>query len=474
MRFFVVVAVASAWKAKHCPRSQEPVDKKLKVLVPTAFGEGIGSWRIAMSELLALARVTNTTLVEPCVKNGRLGTGKCKAHGYPLRTVFDWDTMNSIARLMTLEEFENRTFTSSDVVCIHSGPPVTACGKLTSIHRTNETCPSALVQRAEVLYIHVYRRDGLWGIDKSHIDDVKARLTFAPVHTTIARHIVKQFGFDLNEYVAFQWRSETHHDQIQECAQALIDAKEKGLGIQGRVLLISDLTLDPAQMWGGIRRHGIRDQMAIVLDSLKEHNFTKPLLDDHFSGTIATTLWNLGEGKSVDPNFLNDVDKFNGTWDIDMVFYGIWDSLIAANARKLATCHNCPHWPCADCMWQAHFVEMVIDLRNTISNQADTHTCWPTPKNDTFPEPFGQFASEFGDAIQTAIYPPPPLDPIVEFQPVLSSENMYQPAPPSSEEEEEDAWVEWDHPDVETDQIERFRDEEDPEIFVEEIPTLRP
>ena len=51
------------------------------------YAEGIEGWKTSLEELLQLARLLNATLVEPCMKNGRLAS--CVKHGVPLSDVFD-------------------------------------------------------------------------------------------------------------------------------------------------------------------------------------------------------------------------------------------------------------------------------------------------------------------------------------------------------------------------------------------------
>ena len=53
----------------------------------TTFAEGIGGWRTSVTELLHLARAINGTLVEPCMKNGRLGS--CFDHNIPVSEIFN-------------------------------------------------------------------------------------------------------------------------------------------------------------------------------------------------------------------------------------------------------------------------------------------------------------------------------------------------------------------------------------------------
>ena len=51
------------------------------------FAEGIAGWRTLLMELLLLSSCINCTIVEPCMKNGKLGS--CLNGGIPVSKIFD-------------------------------------------------------------------------------------------------------------------------------------------------------------------------------------------------------------------------------------------------------------------------------------------------------------------------------------------------------------------------------------------------
>ena len=446
---FYILCVAAAREScpPYDPKTQNP--ERLRIVAVESYSEGLGSWRIAISELLALTRRLNATFVEPCVLRGQINFENCRnPSSRRLRAVFDYDGLVSAnPKIMSFDDYDRIQETlTKKTICMHHGSANAHCShhtKEASVHGTNATCPAHLAkQDVDTLEMIYYRRNGLLGIPQTRLEDAMRALAFAPVHTVIARHILDSLGFDFNQhdYLSFQWRSETKHKQLESCAEALIASKHEMLNFEEekqqhdngeenglafgktssstKVLLISDLTNDESQQWAGIRAMS-KTAIEKVLDQLHANNFVKPVLDDpaslehvdnmiklvsqrgHSSEKIQaeeeslfafvenSRTTNITSGRSA---VLQEHEK---THDVDLVFFSIWDAIIAANSRHLSTCRSCTTLLCNNCMWQHNYVGMIFDLRNQLA--ADHHfdnktdSCWPATKTikDRFTEVTG-------------------------------------------------------------------------------------
>ncbi|CAB9508520.1 expressed unknown protein [Seminavis robusta] len=385
------------------------------------FAEGLASWKIAFTSLLSLAKYANGTLVEPCIKNGRLQS--CR-HGTALRMgqIYDLERVRQIyPHVVSYEEFEKATGyhynTKNQVLDIRRHPynnnTYHAClvkakssctfqqytgstakgGDSTARTKATHEIPSTWQERQQpvleaairnsrhsptLLEIPNFTRRAFrfWkdhttkqliqdtlGIDSEHL------LHFQDYHT----HQVEQFltrSLQLppgTPYAALQWRPELMHEDYLPCAQAILEARDlisKQDDIHHFVLL-SPLSLVPQLQWGGVAREAklSRNTSYPSLQLLLDSGFTK--LEQVLGDAVA------------------DVP--------DEVFLVIWEFLLAQKATTFATCSDCPDTEfCSKCNWQGRASKYAIHLRATAAtnnNQtaaaAKTHTCWPSRNNST-------------------------------------------------------------------------------------------
>lgn len=61
---------------------------KIWIHISNGFGEGISKWRHSVPQLLGFAKLLNATLVEPCMKSGRLYSCEKYPEGVALSHVF--------------------------------------------------------------------------------------------------------------------------------------------------------------------------------------------------------------------------------------------------------------------------------------------------------------------------------------------------------------------------------------------------
>lgn len=347
---------------------------QLKLIYVTKYHEGLSSWRISVAELLTVARLTNASLAEPCVRHGRL-SGDCQPSSVRLRDVFDIEQMKKIAPIVSPEVAAamraNATVAS---VCMHHGNPKDVCKP--SIWGTLQTCPALLAERAQVLEIDAYRRMGVMGIKADMVDEALEAIMFSPTQIQLAADMVRRRSFDENNYVVYQWRSETKHHHLSKCVQSLVHSKETLFRRDTPVLLVSDLTLEKGHQWGGIHRleHGVIER---ALDELRAHNVTK-IADDRDAAEGALDI-----ARARNITTIDGTNAFADLSTVDLVFPAIWDAVIASNAKVLATCSGCQSRVCKDCMWQGNYAGLILQLRNIrkrhqlLPKFAQTHTCWP-------------------------------------------------------------------------------------------------
>lgn len=351
-----------------------PSSVQLKLIYVTKYHEGLSSWRIAVAELLTVARLTNASLAEPCVRHGRL-SGDCSGPSLRLREVFDVEQMKKIAPIVSPDEAAAMRVNATVAgVCMHFGNPKDVCKP--SIWGTLQTCPANLANRAQVLEIDAYRRMGVMGITADMVDEALEAIMFSPTQIRLAADMVRRRAFDENDYIVYQWRSETKHQNLAKCVQNLVRSKETRFRRDTPVLLVSDLTLEKGHQWGGIHRS---DQGMIerALDELRAHNFTK-IFDDRDAVDGALDIARASNITTLDgKNAFTDLSK------VDLVFPAIWDAVIASNAKVLATCSGCQSRICKDCMWQGNYAGLILQLRNIrkrhqlLPGFAQTLTCWP-------------------------------------------------------------------------------------------------
>ena len=101
-----------------------------------AFGEGISAWRLSVAQLLAFAKSANATLVEPCMKDGRLGSCEHRHQDQkvPISQIFDMSLafdptslddssiVTSPPLMISYEDFLKRTTTKSSSAKVSPGP----------------------------------------------------------------------------------------------------------------------------------------------------------------------------------------------------------------------------------------------------------------------------------------------------------------------------------------------------------------
>ena len=250
----------------------------------TTFAEGIGGWRISLTELLHLARAINGTLVEPCMKNGRLGS--CFDGKMPVSEIFN------LSKAMQFNDQRPPLMVSHDVFREYRATPqkriqYNIC--MTIMKNETARCSQGTMTPATVngpdfrksimdvekkgaqivLQLEDYWRSN--SIDKLAklfgltIQDRKTfpqyQPSFHPKHIQTVEDVLRKSNITDDNFSAIHWRAEKRGMDYAECAKAVLYAKhalqQKSLAHNGQeksnhqFVLMSSLNKDTDLMWDG-------------------------------------------------------------------------------------------------------------------------------------------------------------------------------------------------------------------------------
>lgn len=336
------------------------------------ISEGMANWRIAIVELLLVAKQIGAAFVEPCILQGRVTScHKVKQNQVRLSDVFDLNKLREVHPwIISQEDYEigtvNVTPTNVFVFCMHEGnpSPATVClrdgARLANFYNseTNSILEEALQQQdPSIIEIHAYRKGGF---AKAQLQQGEEKLINASLvqqslednlqfHSKHYRHVaslLRKLNIE-DDYHVIHWRAEVLHMNYQNCADQLVKAKNlMSRSVKVPTILISSLNQNPSYQWGGggFTRAG----SAIALRSLTEaHGFLK-------------------------------LDTVNDKPVDDMIYLAVWDQIVAQNATNFATCTKAckAKRSCKACNYQGSFGEVAIHARTKVGR--GSHQCWPT------------------------------------------------------------------------------------------------
>jgi hypothetical protein len=334
--------------------------------------EGMANWRIAIVELLLVAKQIGAAFVEPCIVQGRVTScHKVKQNQVKLSDVFDLNKLREVHPLIiSQEDYEIGTADVAPnnffVFCMHEGnpSPATMClrdgARLANFYNTkiNSILEQALQQQEpSIIEIHAYRKGGF---AKTHLQQRTEKLVNATLlqqslennlhfHSKHYQHVASLLRkLSINgDYHVIHWRAELLHMDYQNCAEQLVKAKNlMSRTVKAPTILISGLNQNPSYQWGGggFTRAG----SSLALRSLTEdHGFLK-------------------------------VDTVNDKYVDDMIYLAVWDQIVAQNATDFATCTKAckAKRSCKACNYQGRFGEVAIQSRWNVGRTS--HQCWPT------------------------------------------------------------------------------------------------
>lgn len=336
--------------AKTCPdwrtvESNGPT--RMKYVILGTVGEGMSSWRGAITEVLLMARRTNSSLVEPCIHEGQIKGSACDMpDSVRLSDVFELDSLLRIGPMISYEDFLRVNATSQlywhNYYVARYGRDGGRTGNI-----------YAVASRADVVTLIYLFRDSLCGIDPKLKTEMRQTLRFARKHEAFVQSIKSDLNLT-HGYNVLQWRSEKHHNNLTKCAAAAVNMRNLPEFKDKPMLLVSDLNYNATLMWHFMNGVVPHSKLTATLDVLRVNNFIK--IDDVMHKYV---------------QFLHE----------PVVYSAIWDLIIAAGADNLATCYGCDRSLCHQCSYQGHFAGFVVELRSNIDSpytpaNATTDRCW--------------------------------------------------------------------------------------------------
>ena len=381
-RLFILIAVTLLALSSAGLRLREKglIGKSLQVVTSTglpddttqpglwiyvsSWDEGLSSWRKSLAEILVVARSLNATLVEPCVKNGRLLS--CGDSGLvKLGDIFNMTKLKEFhPAISSFEEFQKQTERDDAKwfsICMHAGNPRGICGKLKSRHNNERSIEinhsvNASLHFPSVLEVRHFRKTAFFNmrhndsflLQKQDWTDVRKRhLTFRDEHHAKVNQHVKNMGIN-GTFSVIHWRAELKGIDYMKCARAILKARDamNKTSHAEDFILMSSLNMDSNLQWGGVQQMTKNSSSNSALSLLLDAGFHK--LD----------------------TVVEDVQ--------DQVFLAVWDLILAVKAEAYATCSRCRSNFCSKCNFNGNFARLSLELRGNSNKSKRSHSCWPS------------------------------------------------------------------------------------------------
>lgn len=330
------------------------------------FAEGMASWRLALAEIVLVAKQVNATLVEPCILAGRLRACR-EGASYRLGQVYDLNVLREFHPHMVSYSYYEEVMASGHKpkifpMCMAhpsgSPPAGLVCGDATSMYQMerNTVLEEALGEKSGVIRILYYRKGAfaktkLRGRELLRPRPIKRVLTthfeFHQEHYRTVDRLLVLMGITSPIFDVVHWRAEGQQGPMdyEMCADSVIQARRTINNETVPTVLISSLNRMPNLQWA-----------TFFLQRLAGSSLQR-LLDADFR--------KIDQVSQAD----NQIP--------DMVALGVWDQIMAQKAREFVTCSkSCgKNNPCSRCNYQGNFGEMAIDLRSREGKSS--HKCWP-------------------------------------------------------------------------------------------------
>ena len=360
------------------------------------FAEGIAGWRTLLMELLLLSSCINCTIVEPCMKNGKLGS--CLNGGIPVSKIFDMSEAlhPSDHRFPVLVPYNNYVkHLANAIVMEFNKMEYNICMSKYSNATTPfppTRCPNSTVIPADIDMLRL--RKIILGREKSnnvvlHLEDywkggskmlggnVKGlnlnELSFNPGHVQMVDKILRRSNITGDNFSIIHWRAEKKGMDFMECANAIINAKhamEWTTAENHPFILITSLNKNASMMWGGSRKIANNNCSTVnqALDLLSDHGFLK-----------------------FDELLMQEIGLLN-----DPGMLAIYDLILAQKSKGFASCaidggHGCSanHAVklCNRCNHVGKFGKLAISLRKSSPEHVKKSSwgCWSQAPNNFHP-----------------------------------------------------------------------------------------
>jgi hypothetical protein len=318
---------------------------------------------VSISELLVVARALNATLVEPCMRVGRLVPCDYPFDGTLVRLgdVLDLNRLGELCQhISSFESFQKHTTNNATVHRVCFATPQDPCESSLPSHRGHRSVPEvenaiSSIQKGTspvVLFIEKYRKNAINElrlgekkvVHKREVNRLKSSLRFRQEHYDQVDQFLEKAN--LTSFSMIHWRAEIDGIDYLRCAKAIVKVKESMQNTP--MVLMSSLNTRPSYMWGGAAEKAKNTSAQDALNFLIHDNgFTK--LD-----TI------IDEQDVKDPGML-----------------AVWDLILAMKANEFATCtrecHN--NLICSECNHLGNFAKFAVDMRSQVKRKSAS--CWP-------------------------------------------------------------------------------------------------
>ena len=358
-------------------------DRGLFIVVESWAGEGIAAWRIALSELILMAKAVNATIVEPSIHRGRPaspGQGNFTLFDVFNRTFIDQVYSKWISADEYYAMIQANRVRYFDLCVGHRGHPKCNAPSQSKRNETELINSTVLRHALQMLQapetesdIVTLRIFNLWKevirnmrstsdpsttiMAKEEIGVVMRRhFEFSPFLHAMADKALELMGIAAQEeYAVVHWRGEKPNLDFLGCAEKIAEAKTAMLEQENTTIpfvLMSSISSNIENVWSPGQKH-VNATAAEALQFLtQDHGFKKS------DGVLPQQK--------------------------DMIVYVGVDLILAQRATSFSTCTGCRDDWCKACNYPGRFSQLAIEYRNRLSAKKDsTFKCWPRKKNKT-------------------------------------------------------------------------------------------
>lgn len=399
------------------------------------ISEGMANWRIAIVELLLVAKQLDAAFVEPCILQGRVTS----CHKIPssvssttmnhhvrvrLGDVLDVDKLRRDVHpwIVTQEEYEKATTTPTGtaatigesphvqtrfVLCMHEGnpSPVAVCirdGKrLDNFYGaiTNPVMEQVLTmkrqhqqqQRQEepswVMEIHAYRKGGFAKTvireqqheNKGSQRQQKTLLLDPKLVQYVLEHSVifhpKHYHYVAGLLRKFRIVNNNYnviHWRAELPHMNYADCAQQLIKAKNIMSHYNNNNSTPTILISSLNQIPVHQWGGGTSTRAGSAMTLRSLIKEHGFLKLDTIV-----GRSYNQDAAVDVDDDVAVVD-DLIYLAIWDQILSQNATKFATCTKAckAKKSCKACNYQGSFGEVAVGLRAKVGRES--LTCWPT------------------------------------------------------------------------------------------------
>lgn len=341
------------------------------------YSEGFNQWRQSVGQLLALARATNATFVEPCIVNGRLTSCREANAVHPrlsdvfvvdhflapsadgafpvMATEVQFDHIMQRRPTAEVQRHEAVGYPGDTAMDCYDGRRVSGLGPDCDPLRAFGAALQHNSTKTKILAFTVYRAGAVKFFGGKTLKE--PTLTLHPKHDAAVNALLHRAKLTGRDFGVIHWRAEKKTADYVRCAELIVKTRDlmndsNGTGVP--FFLMSSINIDPEKRWISWQ---VRDKtIPVAIQSLRDHEFL--LLDD--LAAVNGSRYGIG-GR------------------VDLIYLAIWDLLLAEKAATFATCtRGCEkeNEPCAQCNVLGAYAERAIEHRRTKGK--DSFKCWPS------------------------------------------------------------------------------------------------